>query len=34
MIRAENLVKRFRRHDALRGLNMNVPEGSAYALIG
>src|ERR1700761_6022070 len=34
MIRAENLVKRFHRHDALRGLNLSVPEGSAYALIG
>lgn len=34
MIRAENLVKRFRGHDALRGLNAHVPEGSAYALIG
>jgi ABC-2 type transport system ATP-binding protein len=34
MISAENLVKRFRGHDALRGPNVNVPEGSAYALIG
>ncbi len=34
MIHAENLWKKFGRHEALRGLNMNVPEGSAYALIG
>jgi len=33
MIRVENLVKRFRGHEALRGLNVNVPEGSAYAPI-
>ena len=26
--------KRFGRHDALRGLQLNVPEGGAYALIG
>lgn len=34
MIHARNLVKSFRRHDALRGLTFSVPEGSAYALIG
>jgi ABC-2 type transport system ATP-binding protein len=34
MIRAENLHKKFRRHEALRGLNLSVPKGSAYALIG
>ncbi|HUB00109.1 MAG TPA: ABC transporter ATP-binding protein [Terracidiphilus sp.] len=34
MIRIENLHKRFRRHDAIRGISFTVPEGSAYALIG
>jgi ABC-2 type transport system ATP-binding protein len=34
MIHANNLWKRFGRHDALRGLNFTVPKGSAYALIG
>ncbi len=34
MIRAENLWKKFGRHEALRGLSFSVPEGSAYALIG
>lgn len=34
MIRADNLWKKFRRHEALRGLTFSVPEGSAYALIG
>ena len=34
MIRADNLWKKFRRHEALRGLSFSVPEGSAYALIG
>jgi ABC-2 type transport system ATP-binding protein len=34
MIRTDNLWKRFRRHDALRGLSFFVPEGSAFALIG
>jgi ABC-2 type transport system ATP-binding protein len=34
MIRAENLHKKFRRHEALKGLSLFVPEGSAYALIG
>src|SRR5580692_7315873 len=34
MIRADNLWKKFGRHEALQGLNLSVPEGSAYALIG
>jgi len=34
MIHAKNLWKTFGRHDALRGLSVSVPEGSAYALVG
>src|SRR6266566_7845961 len=34
MIRVENLWKNFGRFDALRGLSFEVPEGSAFALIG
>jgi ABC-2 type transport system ATP-binding protein len=34
MIRVENLWKKFGRFDALRGLSFEVPEGSAFALIG
>jgi ABC-2 type transport system ATP-binding protein len=34
MVRANNVWRRFGRHDALQGLNLAVPEGSAYALIG
>jgi ABC-2 type transport system ATP-binding protein len=34
IIEIENLHKAFGHHDALRGLNLSVPEGSAYALIG
>ena len=34
MIQATDLWKRFGRHEALRGLSFNVPEGSAFALIG
>ena len=34
MIRADNVWMKFGRHEALRGLNMSVSEGSAYALIG
>src|SRR5260221_13877468 len=34
MIRVENLWKKFGRFDALRGLSFDVPDGSAYALIG
>jgi len=33
-IRAENLTKKFRRVEALRGLNLGVPEGAVYALVG
>jgi ABC-2 type transport system ATP-binding protein len=34
IIQTENLHKTYGRHGALRGLNLAVPEGSAYALIG
>ena len=34
MIRTEDLWKRYRGHDAVRGISFSVPEGSAYALIG
>src|SRR6202035_5202623 len=34
VIRADNLWKKFGRHEALQGLSFSVPEGSAYALIG
>lgn len=34
MIQAENLHKKFGKHEALKGLSFNVPEGSAFALIG
>ena len=34
MILVENLWKKFGRFDALRGLSFDVPEGSAFALIG
>src|ERR1700721_437609 len=34
MIVADNIWKKFGRHDALRGLSFSVPEGSAFALIG
>lgn len=34
MIRVESLWKKFGRFDALRGLSFDVPEGSAFALIG
>jgi ABC-2 type transport system ATP-binding protein len=34
MIRVENLWKKFGRFDALCGLSFDVPEGSAFALIG
>jgi ABC-2 type transport system ATP-binding protein len=33
-IRTENLVKKFRRVEALNGLNLDVPEGAVYALVG
>jgi len=34
LIQASNLWKRFGRHDALQGLSLTAPDGSAYALIG
>jgi len=34
IIEVKDLHKNYGRHDALRGLNLSVPEGSAYALIG
>jgi ABC-2 type transport system ATP-binding protein len=34
IVRTENLHKSFGHTDALRGLSLSVPEGSAYALIG
>lgn len=34
MIEVKALWKKFGRLDALRGLRFNVPQGSAYALIG
>ncbi|MGZ3315145.1 MAG: ABC transporter ATP-binding protein [Caulobacteraceae bacterium] len=34
MIEIEGLQKRFGRFDAVRGLDLSVPEGSAFALIG
>ncbi len=33
-IRTENLVKKFRRVEALRGLNLDVPQGAIFALVG
>jgi ABC-2 type transport system ATP-binding protein len=33
-IRTENLMKKFRRVDALAGLNLEVPEGAIYAFVG
>ena len=33
-IRTENLCKRFRKVDALAGLNLDVAEGAIYALVG
>jgi ABC-2 type transport system ATP-binding protein len=34
LVRAAGVWRRFGRHDALQGLDLTVPEGSAYALIG
>jgi ABC-2 type transport system ATP-binding protein len=34
MIRTQDLWKRYRGHDAVRGISLFVPEGSAYVLIG
>ncbi len=33
-IQTENLVKNFRRVEALKGLNLQVPQGAIYALVG
>ncbi len=33
-IRTENLIKKFRRVEALNGLDLDVPEGAVYALVG
>ena len=33
-IRTENLIKKFRRVEALNGLNLDVPQGAVYALVG
>ena len=33
-IRTDNLVKKFRRVEALAGLNLDVPEGAIYAMVG
>lgn len=34
VIRTENLIKKFRRVDALDGLDLSIPEGAIYALVG
>ena len=34
MIRTENLSRHYRRMEALRGLNLDVPAGSAFAVVG
>jgi len=34
IIETENLTKRFRRHGAVQGVSLSVPEGATYALIG
>ena len=34
IIECENLAKRFRGHDAVRGVNLAVPQGAALGLIG
>jgi ABC-2 type transport system ATP-binding protein len=33
-IQTENLVKKFRRVEALKGLNLQVPQGAIYTLVG
>ena len=33
-IRTENLVKKFRRVEALKGVSVDIPEGAIYALVG
>ena len=34
VMHTDNLVKKFRRVEALNGLNLDVPEGAVYALVG
>ena len=34
IIETENLTKRFIRHEAVQGVNLRVPQGAAFALIG
>jgi ABC-2 type transport system ATP-binding protein len=34
IIETENLTKTFRRHDAVQAVNLRVPEGATFALIG
>lgn len=34
MVRADNLWKKYGKHEAIQGLSFSVPEGSAFALIG
>ena len=34
MIRAENLTKRYGRHEALHGVTFEVPQASVFALVG
>jgi len=34
IIETENLTKKFRRHDAVEGVNLSVPEGATCALVG
>src|SRR6187402_1026246 len=34
IVQAQDVWRQFGRHEALRGLNLAVPQGSAYALIG
>jgi ABC-2 type transport system ATP-binding protein len=34
IVECRNLVKRFRRHEAVRDLTLSVPEGAAVALVG
>src|SRR4029453_16928534 len=34
IIETHDLWKAYGRHEALRGLNLGIPEGSAFALIG
>lgn len=33
-VRTENLAKRFRRVQALKGLDLDMPEHAMYALVG